>query len=152
MSNVCPRCRTYNSDSSRFCSKCGSPLPAHRSSAAQGAGHYAQHSSGSFSALFNTRHPYGAQGLAITSLVLGIVSIVFCWAYIFNIFTMIMGGVGIACSVIARMKILRTRQPGNGIAIAGLVCSIVGAALSLILIFAITVPVCESRRYIRYYF
>ncbi|MGN0396003.1 MAG: DUF4190 domain-containing protein, partial [Coprococcus sp.] len=74
--------------------------------------------------------PESGQGLAIASMVLGIVAIVFscCWYYISipcAIVGLIMGGVSLA-----------GKKPGKGMAIAGLVCSIVSFIPAIIVISA----------------
>ena len=60
-------------------------------------------------------------GYGIASLVLGIVSIVFCWAFIFGVVAGILG-------IIFYVQ-QRKRSP-NGMAIAGLVTSIIGLVIS----------------------
>ena len=68
-----------------------------------------------------------SKGLAIASMVLGIVSLVlFCFAYISipaGIVGVILGGVSLA-----------TKKAGKGMAIAGVVCSIIGIALYVIFV------------------
>lgn len=68
-------------------------------------------------------------GLAIAGLVLGIISIVFCWIPLFDI---LIGIVGLVLSLLGRRSLSR-----HGIAIAGLVCSIIGLILSLIITVAV---------------
>lgn len=67
-----------------------------------------------------------SKGLAIASMVLGIVALVlFCIPYVCipaGIIAIILGGVSIA-----------TKKGGKGMAIAGLVCAIVGVAVYVIL-------------------
>ena len=60
-------------------------------------------------------------GYGIASLVLGIVSIVFCWAFIFGAVAGILG--------IIFFVQQRKRSP-SGMAVAGLVTSIIGLAIS----------------------
>ncbi|WP_112181896.1 MULTISPECIES: DUF4190 domain-containing protein [Paraliobacillus] len=71
-------------------------------------------------------------GKAIASLVLGILSIVIPWiGFIFGI-------IGIVLSSKAKKEIANYQQAGNGMAVAGLVTSIVGTALyGLLLILLI---------------
>ena len=67
-----------------------------------------------------------SKGMAIASMVLGIVSLVlFCFVYICvpcGIVSIILGGITVA-----------KKKPGKGMAIAGIVCSIVGIAVYVIL-------------------
>ena len=69
--------------------------------------------------------PQQGKGLAIASMVLGIISVVlFCIPYICipcGLIGLILGGVALA-----------TKKPGKGMAIAGLVCSILGIAVYVI--------------------
>lgn len=73
--------------------------------------------------------PSQSKGLAIASMVLGIVSLVFfCFVYICipcGLISIILGGVALA-----------NKKPGKGMAIAGLVCSIVGIAIYVICLIA----------------
>ncbi len=66
--------------------------------------------------------------MAVGSLVLGIVGIVF--SFIFQPIGLICSIVGLILSIVARKK-----EP-SGMATAGLVCSIIGLVLNLILVIA----------------
>ena len=72
------------------------------------------------------QQPQGGKGLAITSLVLGIVSVVFFWIPYVDILTLILGIAALILGIVAG------KQGKNGMAIAGLVLGIVGTVLSLI--------------------
>lgn len=67
--------------------------------------------------------PTQGGGLAITSLVLGIVSIALCWLFYLGLPAAV---VGLILAIIARRSPVR-----RGMATAGLVCSIIGLAFSL---------------------
>lgn len=74
--------------------------------------------------------PQGSKGLGIASMVLGIVSLVLCcfvpWVpLILGLVGLILGGVAIA-----------KKMPGKGMAIAGLVCSIITVVLYVITMIA----------------
>ncbi|MFD0637194.1 DUF4190 domain-containing protein [Catenulispora yoronensis] len=84
--------------------------------------------------------PYGpylvrkTNGMAVTGMVLGIVSLVLFWAWFFGpvlaVLGLIFSGVGISqCG--------RTGQEGKGMAIAGLVCSLISASLWVLLVIAV---------------
>lgn len=66
-----------------------------------------------------------SKGLSIASMVLGIIALVFfCFVYICipcGIISIILGGIALA-----------TKKAGKGMAIAGLVCSIIGIAIYVI--------------------
>jgi len=68
--------------------------------------------------------PVTTNGLQITGLVMGILSIVSCWCY--GIFGIIFAIVGMICAIIGNKK------GRTGVGIAGLVCSIIGLILSII--------------------
>lgn len=72
----------------------------------------------------------GSSGMSIAGMVLGIVSIICC------------GGLGIVCGivgVILSALALKDNKPGRGMAIAGVVCSLVGIVGGIIyLIFYAT--------------
>lgn len=74
----------------------------------------------------NNMPQQGGKGLAIASMVLGIIALVFfCFFWISipcGIIAIILGGVALA-----------TKKPGKGMAIAGLVCAILGIAVYVIL-------------------
>jgi hypothetical protein len=77
-------------------------------------------------ALAQTSNP--GQGMAITSLVLGCVSIVFFWLYaITPILAIVFGGVSINQSKRAGLK-------PNGMAVAGLVLGIVFLAIPVLIV------------------
>jgi hypothetical protein len=68
----------------------------------------------------------GTSGKAVASLVLGILSIVFCYL------GFIPGAIAIVLGVMAKRDIDREGLGGRGLAIAGLVCGIVGTSIQLI--------------------
>lgn len=74
--------------------------------------------------------PNTGNGKAIAALVLGILSIVFSWLFFFD-------GVFVIPGVIfALIAMSETKAPGSrgrGMAVAGLICSIVGAAIATVL-------------------
>ncbi len=67
---------------------------------------------------------------AIISFTLGILSIVFIW--LFTYAAPVLGIVGIVFAVQARKEMKKTPVVGNGLATVGLVCAIVGLAVSAI--------------------
>ena len=70
---------------------------------------------------------------AIVSFTLGILSIVFIWLFLYA--SPVMGVVGIFFGVQGRKEGKKTVYGGNGMATAGLVCSLVGLVVSLVKIF-----------------
>ncbi len=80
------------------------------------------------------------RGMAIASLVLGIVSVVFFWLSFANLIALICGIAGIICAGKARKLMMSVGAP-SGMATAGLVLSIIGTILSGIGFFTCTVCV-----------
>lgn len=74
----------------------------------------------------------GTSGFAVSSMVLGILALVFCWlpvvCWILAILAIIFGGVGISKTKLAG---------GRGMAVAGLVCGIISIALYVILVITV---------------
>jgi hypothetical protein len=71
--------------------------------------------------------PGTGHGKAIAALVLGILSIVFCWASFFDAIFVILG---LIFSLIALSEARARRVGGRGLALAGLICTVVGALLA----------------------
>ena len=72
------------------------------------------------------QQPKKSIGLAVASMVLGIVSVVFCCCFVYisipcGIVGLILGAISVA-----------TKKGGKGMAIAGIVCSIVSLAVAII--------------------
>jgi hypothetical protein len=79
--------------------------------------------------------PRSSNGKAIAALVFGILSIVLCWLSFFDAIFVILG---LVFSLVV-LKETKVRRPGDGrgLAVAGLVCTIVGALLATLLTVAI---------------
>lgn len=88
----CPKCNHENADGNTFCLNCGAPLPQKTN---------------------NTKT--GGSGLAVASLVLGIVGLVFT----FVVIGVIPAIVGLILGIVA----LATKKPKKGMSIAGIVLS-----------------------------
>lgn len=144
----CEKCGTQNPDNTAYCSGCGAPLNNGQSENQQQT--YQQPGQ-----VFNQGYPQGYQqpmyqqpmmyqqnmymnnnagkGLGITSMVLGIISLLFtCFMYFSMpcaIVSIILGGAGLSQSKAQGQK--------NGFAVAGLVCSIIAVALFVIALLMI---------------
>lgn len=129
---VCNKCGSPITPGATFCTNCGAPVEA------QAPQTY------NATPVYNAPQPAAVpgKGLAITSMVLGIISLaLFCFWYLAipcAIVGLILGAVAINKSRITGIK--------NNMAIAGVACSCValGAALIFILIVAIS---CNSLMY-----
>lgn len=75
--------------------------------------------------------PKASNPMAIGALVCGIIGVVFCWFGWFSFAALVLSIVGIILGA-KGMQVAKTTNSGKGLAIAGLVCGIVGTALSLI--------------------
>jgi hypothetical protein len=112
---VCPKCRANNATGVAFCASCGQQLPV------TGGGE--------------------RKGLAITAVVLGILSYPLVCAFGAGILTAL---IGLACGIVGLVKVNRDPQEfgGKGLAIAGIVTS--GAVVLLIpvwlIVAAIAIP------------
>lgn len=69
----------------------------------------------------------GGSGFSVASMVLGILSLVFCWLPIFSI------PMGIVATALGGIAIYR-QNSGRGMAIAGLTCAIIALAFDVLLI------------------
>ncbi|MCL2342962.1 MAG: DUF4190 domain-containing protein [Firmicutes bacterium] len=86
--------------------------------------------------------PVPGKNKAIASLVLGIIAIVFFWIPIFNTIPLILAIIGLILAIGARKDMdAAGAMDGRGLATAGLVCSIVGLALSAVGFITCTVCV-----------
>ena len=79
----------------------------------------------------NPQQPNQTNGMAIAALVCGIIGVVGCFFGWFAIASLVLSIVGIVFGA-KGMQVAKTTGTGNGLAIAGLVCGIVGAAFSLV--------------------
>ncbi len=74
--------------------------------------------------------PRTGNGKAVAALVLGILSIVFCWLSFFDAVFVI---TGLVFALIALNESRQSQAPGRGMAIAGLVCTVIGAIAATVL-------------------
>ncbi|SHJ13333.1 protein of unknown function [Clostridium cavendishii DSM 21758] len=81
-------------------------------------------------AVVTNQFPRKGNGLSITSLVFGILSLLFCWAVICPIIT---GIIGIIIGIISLVK----KRDGSNLAIAGIITSILGLLIGTLLLLLI---------------
>lgn len=72
-------------------------------------------------------------GLAIAALVLGILALLGSWIPILNNFSILLGVVGVILAIVGLVGVSKGKKGGKGLAIAGLVLSILAIAISLVL-------------------
>ena len=73
-------------------------------------------------------------GMAVTGMVLGIVSLVLFWAWFLG---PVLAVLGVIFSSVGISQCNREQQEGKGMAIAGLVCSLISAAFWVLLVIAV---------------
>lgn len=122
---ICPNCGKQNADINRFCENCGYTFEAGNSYAGSSQPYYTQ---GELNQKTN--------GLAIASLVLGIVGIVLVCCYSIGTLP---GILAIIFGAISRKEILSSngRQRGIGYSTAGLVLGIITVALAIVMVVII---------------
>lgn len=130
----CPNCGAQNADGTAFCASCGSNLNAQQAPAQQAPVQQPVYQQPVYQQPVYQQPAYQkpasvpGKGLAITGMVLGIVSLVlFCILYISipcAIVGAVLSGVGLKKAKDAGMK--------NGMAVAGLVCSLIALGICVI--------------------
>ncbi len=134
----CIKCGSQNLDCAKFCQSCGSEIKA--------------------SDTFISPPSYGTQphsapmpayvakpgkGLGIASMVLGIISLPFNLIFAFIVFMAI--PVPVTSIVLGSISLYKSKQAGikNGMAISGIVCSIIALALPILWII-ISIVACNG--------
>lgn len=128
---VCKNCGTYNDDAAKFCASCGADLslqnaddqaytPANQAPICDTPAQEPNYNY-AVSGQNQTAEPEAGKGLAIASMVCGIVSLL-CFA-------LITGTLGIVFGAIAKSKGCK-----SGMATAGIICGIIGVGLWLIML------------------
>ena len=115
---VCKNCGAMCRDDARFCNTCGTtfaPVMGAPMAAPMGYPVVAPKVPG--------------KGLGITGMVLGIISLIICFGWV----SIICGIVGVALSGAGLYKAKQVGM-GNGMAVAGLVCSAIALAIWIILV------------------
>lgn len=136
----CASCGSMLADDTKFCPKCGAPAESALQvpqQPAAGAG-YVQPGQG---AAPQNMPPYGygapvpaqapqkpMNGIGLAGMIFGIFTYIFCWVPVFGL---ILGLVGVILSGVGLGR--RERCSLNGFAIAGLVLSILGLVVALIM-------------------
>ena len=140
---TCSSCGKGIADNTKFCPFCGAPCEQDvdtntNSQENAGEGVYYESASTGYGA---ANQGGSSKGLTIAGLVLGIVAIVFIFIPGVNWLGWICGVVGIVISAIA---ISQSKKAGekNGMAVAGLVLSIISIALGIIVVMIACIAGC----------
>ena len=134
---TCSSCGKGIADNTKFCPFCGAPCEQDVNTDTQensGEGVYTSSAaSAAYSAAAGTGQAGASKGLTIAGLVLGIVAIIFAFIPGIGWLGWICGIVGIVLSAIS---ISASKKAGekNGMAVAGLVLSILALAIGIILV------------------
>jgi hypothetical protein len=137
VANFCPNCGRAN-DESRYCPGCGVDLidvaaPTSTWGAASGPVAFGEPTPPPLAPVYAAYAPQPTNGLAIASMVLGIV-----WIYwVGSILALVFGYVALG-------QIKRTNQQGRGMAIAGIVLGWIGVAMIALLILVAIVAANDS--------
>ena len=145
----CESCGSQVPDGQAFCSNCGTPVAQPAQPApqpAQPVQQYAQPVAQPVQQYAQpvqpvqyaqpvvavpTQAPKSSNGMAIAGLIMGILTLVFCWVPFFN---WILGLLGLIFSIVGLAK----KNAGTkGCAIAGLIMTILGIVLSFVMIGAV---------------
>lgn len=136
----CKNCGSENNDTDKFCKNCGQPLSAQESQQEGASGSASPDPTPVQYTSYRQESPMDESaptGIAIASMVLGIVSIVFCC---FSV-------IAVACGIIAIVFAKKEEQRGvsNGFIKAGFICGLIGSILGglylIYWIFAIVVGI-----------
>ena len=114
----CNKCGSYIPSKRTVCSNCGAPVPDPNAPAPA----------------VEPEPEKRSNGIAAGGLVMGILTLVFCWLPGIPFFT---GVVGVMFSIAG---IVKKNARAKGVAVAGLIISVAGLGLSVIMLFAITIP------------
>lgn len=113
----CVKCGTSNDENMNFCQKCGYTLS-------------------STEIVVNTPEHNPDKGKAIASMVLGIISCVFCWFY--GVIGLITGIIGLAIAMNIKKNPV-SYSKNTGITTAGYICSLIGVIISAVIILIIVI-------------
>jgi hypothetical protein len=83
-------------------------------------------------------------GLAVAALVLGIIALVFCWIPFLNVLSIILGLIGLGLGVPGLLGARRGRRSGKGMAITGIILSVVAVIAAIAISAAATVAVDDA--------
>ena len=144
---TCSSCGKGIADNTKFCPFCGAPCEQ-ETDTAENANTYSQENAGEgvyYESASTGNEAAGqaspSKGLTIAGLVLGIVAIIFAFIPGVNWLGWICGVVGIVLSAVA---ISQSKKAGekNGMAVAGLVLSIISIAIGIIVFMVACIAGC----------
>jgi hypothetical protein len=125
---VCPNCKSNNVDDAKFCANCGVKMP---DASATPVAPVPPVMTAEPAKKGNPQH----NGKAIAGLILGIASMVFCWLWFIALPVSVVGIV---------MSAIGLKSQKSGVAVGGLVTSILGFILMVIILFVIGITILNS--------
>ena len=139
---TCSSCGKGIADNTKFCPFCGAPCEQDvNTEARDNVGETTYYESSSYSAPAAAAETGASKGMTIAGLVLGVVAIVFVFIPGVSWLGWICGVVGIVLSAIAISASKKAGQK-NGMAVAGLVLSILSIAIGIIVVMVACIAGC----------
>lgn len=90
------------------------------------------------------QQPGQGSGLAVAALVVGVLALLTCWIPVVNVIAIIGGIVGLVLAILALNAVKKGRQQGKGLAVAGLVLSVLAVLGGIVVNVAFAVAVNEA--------
>lgn len=81
-----------------------------------------------------TAQPAPGSGLAVTSLVLGILAVLGCWIPLVNVVTILMGVAALVTGLVAIARVRKGTGGGRGLGVAGVMLGIVAVVVSVVVL------------------
>lgn len=126
--------KIYTEEKSMYCNKCGSYIPSKRTVCSNCGTPVPDPSAPAPAPVVETLPEKRPNGIAVAGLVMGILTLVFCWVPGLPVLT---GLLGLIFSIAG---IAKKNSRAKGAAVTGLILSIAGTILSIFVMGAILVP------------
>ena len=136
----CPNCGTQNAEGTAFCAGCGANLNAKQAPVQQPVYQQPVYQQ----PVYQQPAANPGKGLGITGMVLGIVALVFFCSWYISIPCAIIGA---ALSGVS-MKKAQDAGAKNGLAVAGLVCSVIALAVCVFYLILVAAAVAEWNSFV----
>lgn len=136
----CPNCGTQNADGTAFCAGCGANLNAQQAPTQQPVYQQPVYQQ----PIYRQPASVPGKGLGVTGMVLGIVALVFFCSWYISVPCAIIG------AALSGVSMKKAQEAGmkNGLAVAGLVCSVVALAVCVIYLILVAAAVAEVNSFL----